>query len=35
MPSVPHQFLQEAPLVNGEWIDGYIVELAEWGARLV
>ena len=27
MPSVPHQFLQEAPLVNGEWIDGYIVEL--------
>ena len=22
-------------LVNGEWIDGYIVELAEWGARLV
>ena len=35
LPSVPHQFLQEAPLVNGEWIDGYIVELAEWGARLV
>ena len=35
MPSVPHQFLHEAPLVNGEWIDGYIVELAEWGARLV
>ena len=35
MPSVPHQFLQEAPLVDGEWIDGYIVELAEWGARLV
>ena len=35
MPSVAHQFLQEAPLVNGEWIDGYIVELAEWGARLV
>ena len=35
MPSVPHQFLQEAHLVNGEWIDGYIVELAEWGARLV
>ena len=22
MPSVPHQFLQEAHLVNGEWIDG-------------
>ena len=34
MPSVPHQFLQEAPLVDGDWIDGYIVELAEWGARI-
>ncbi len=35
MPNVPHQFLQEAPLVDGDWIDGYIVELAEWGARLI
>ena len=35
LPAVPHAFLREAPLVNGEWIDGYIVELAEWGARLV
>ena len=34
MPSVPHQFLQEAPLVDGDWIDGYMVELAEWGARI-
>ena len=32
---VPHAFLREAPLVDGDWIDGYIVELAEWGARLV
>ena len=31
----PGEFLREAPLVNGEWIDGYIVELAEWGAILV
>ena len=35
MPSVPHQFLREAPLVDGDWIDAYVVELAEWGARLV
>ena len=34
MPSVPHQFLQEAPLVDGDWIDSYMVELAEWGARI-
>ena len=35
LPSVPHQFLREAPLVDGDWIDSYIVELTEWGARLV
>ena len=35
LPPVPHQFLREAPLVDGKWIDRYIVELAEWGARLV
>ena len=35
LPTVPHQFLREAPLVNGDWIDRYVVELAEWGARLV
>ena len=34
MPSVPHQLLQEAPLVDGDWIDSYMVELAEWGARI-
>ena len=33
--TVPHAFLREAPLVDGDWIDQYIVELAEWGARLV
>ena len=35
LPTVPHQFLREAPLFDGDWIDRYIVELAEWGARLV
>ena len=34
LPTVPHQFLREAPLVEGDWIDLYIVELAEWGARI-
>jgi hypothetical protein len=24
----------DAPLVEGEWLDGYVVALAEWGARL-
>ena len=33
--TVPHQFLREAPLIDGDWIDSYVVELAEWGARLV
>jgi len=35
LPTVPHQFLREAPLVDGDWIDRYTAELAEWGARLV
>ena len=35
LPNVPHQFLRDAPLVDGDWIDRYVVELAEWGARLV
>jgi len=35
LPSVPHAFLREAPLVDGEWIDRYTVELAEWGARIM
>jgi len=33
--TVPHYFLGHAPLIEGDWIDHYIVELAEWGARLV
>ena len=35
LPTVPHQFLSEAPLVDGDWIDRYTVELAEWGARIM
>ena len=27
-------FLREAPLVEGEWIDAHVVELAEWGALM-
>ena len=27
-------FLQTAPLVEREWVDAYVVELAEWGALL-
>lgn len=34
LPTVPHQFLSEAPLVDGDWIDRYVVEMAEWGARM-
>jgi hypothetical protein len=35
LPTVPHQLLRDAPLVDGDWIDRYVVELAEWGTRLV
>ncbi len=28
LPTVPHAFLREAPLVEGQWIDRYVVELA-------
>jgi len=34
LPTVPHPFLSEAPLVDGDWIDRYTVELTEWGARI-
>jgi hypothetical protein len=34
LPSVPHQLLRDAPLVEGQWIDWHVVALAEWGARL-
>ncbi len=35
LPTVPHAFLREVPLVDGHWLDRYVVALAEWGARLV
>ncbi len=34
LPTVPHAFLREAPLIEGQWLDRYVVMLAEWGARL-
>lgn len=34
LDSVPHELLREATLVKGEWIDGYVLELAEWGTLL-
>ena len=34
LPTVPYQFLRDAPLIDGDWMGRYIVELAEWGARL-
>ena len=34
LDSVPIPFLKEAPLVDGEWIDGKVLELAEMGAML-
>ena len=35
LPTVPHPFLREAPLVDGDWIDRYTLELAEWGASVL
>jgi hypothetical protein len=34
LPTVPHRLFRDAPLVEGEWLDRYVVALAEWGARL-
>jgi hypothetical protein len=34
LPTVPHNLLRDAPLVDGVWLDWYVVALAEWGARL-
>ena len=34
LETVPNAFLQNVPLLEGEWIDRYVVELAEWGARM-
>lgn len=35
LATVPHAFLRDVHLVEGQWIDAYVVALAEWGARLV
>lgn len=32
LETVPVPFLQQAPLVEGEWLDYHLAELAEWGA---
>ena len=34
LETVPIRFLREAPLVEGKWIDRYVIEMAEWGALL-
>jgi hypothetical protein len=34
LPTVPYNLLRDPPLVEGEWLDRYVVTLAEWGARL-
>jgi len=34
LPAGPLEFLQHAPLVEGEWVDAHIIELAEYGALL-
>ena len=34
LPAVPNAFLRHAPLVDGDLIDRYTLELAEWGACL-
>ncbi len=34
LDTVPMPFLQDAPLLEGVWMDGHVVELAEWGALL-
>lgn len=34
LPAVPNAYLREAPLIDGDWIDLYALELAEWGARI-
>jgi hypothetical protein len=34
LPTVPHNLLRDAPLVEEVWLDRYVGALAEWGARL-
>ena len=35
LPTIPNVFLRDAPLVEGNWIDRYVIELAEWGASII
>jgi hypothetical protein len=35
MGPIPHETLLLAPLIDGQWIDPYVVELAEFGAVVV
>lgn len=35
LETVPVDFLRDVPLVEGEWLDAHVVELAEWGATLM
>lgn len=35
LPSVPVPFLQTVPVVDNEWIDRHVVELAEFGCQLL
>lgn len=35
LETVPMDFLRQVPLVDGEWMDAYVIELAEWGAILM
>jgi len=34
LDSLPQAFLRKAPLIDNQWIDRHIIELAEWGARM-
>lgn len=35
LETVPVEFLRNVPLVDGEWIDAHVIEIAEWGATLM
>jgi len=34
LETVPVPFLRKVPLLEGEWLDRYVVELAEYGSLL-
>ena len=34
LETVPIPYLQDVPLIEGQWLDRQILELAEWGALL-